>query len=108
MFHLLSDLFFYLPGGGEKKKQWACCITAPPGVDAFHQCIVGLRILTGTQRGSPAKITSLIHTAERKLHKTQQKIISVVSSVAEFFNVYYSSRDAVGPTVFAKLQAVFL
>lgn len=77
-------------------------------MDAFHQCMVGLLILTGTQRGSPAKITSLIHTAERKRRKTQRKIISVVSSVAEFFNVYHSSRDTVGPTVFAKLQAVFL
>lgn len=68
MFYLLSDSFFYLPG----KKQWTCCITSLPGVDAFHQCMVWMLFLTVTQRGSPAKITSLIYTAERKWHKTQQ------------------------------------
>lgn len=62
-FHLLSDIYFYIPG--KKKKP---CITSLPGVDAFHQRTVRLLFLTVTQRGSPAKITSLIHSAERKWH----------------------------------------
>lgn len=87
-FHLLSDIFFYIPG--KKKKPWALCVTSLPGVDAFHQHTVRLLFLTVTQRGSPAKITSLIHSTERKWHRTQQCLGRLSLLCSALLGVNYS------------------
>lgn len=82
------------------KKQRTRCVTAPPRVDAFHQRMAQLLFLTVTERGSPAKITSLIYTAEGKWHEARQCLssFSIVSSTCgdELFNGQHSSRGTVG------------
>lgn len=76
MFHFLSGLFFYFSLEKKEGEGLLCCMNSLPGVDAFHQWRVWVLFLTITQRGSPAKITSLISPAERKWQKTPQGLWS--------------------------------
>lgn len=95
MLHFFSPTCSFISG----KKRRTRCVTSPPRVDAFHQRMVQLLFLSVTQRGSPAKITSLIYRAEGKWHEARQCLsrLSIVfsTSVDELFNGHHSSRGTV-------------